>query len=136
MLDDFFSWANILLSTQEKANQLDTHHRHNGGEAHYSVRKEHGCTSSQQRPQLGGVAPCADGLAWGFDEEGFDYEHNTKLTNQTPNKLGERTPPVNLLAEGRDTGKSVMTSPLPNAGSDRYVAYFAVFACWKKHLDS
>lgn len=122
----FFLDEYILLSTpqQQQPYQFNTQSQRGGGEGSTGgAQRENRCTSSQQRQQLGEVAPCADGLAWGFDEEGFGNEY----TDHTPSKLGAGSSPVNVLREDRDTGKRVVPTPVPTAG--RYVAYFATSSC-------
>lgn len=83
-------------------------------------------TSSQQQQkqqQLDGAAPCADGLDWGFDRDGFS--HINTFTNRTPNKIWVKESSLHLCHDDKDTRGGVALAPVSTAGSARYSAPLA-----------
>lgn len=89
-------------------------------------------TSSQQQ-QLVGAAPCADGLDWGCDGEGFS--HVNSFLNNTSNKLWGKESSQDLFHEDNDTQAGVIPAPVSTAGSARYLALPERILSHPKNLD-
>eukprot|EP00752_Nemacystus_decipiens_P007052 g6322.t2 len=111
-------WRGTVVEKVNRGNREEQRQRGEGEGAASSSQREHGCTSSQQRLQLRDVAPCADGLAWGYNQEAIDYGDASKHNNHTPSIQEAGSPPVDVLREDRDTGR-VVSTPAPSAGSVR-----------------
>lgn len=111
---------------------LDTKH-HRGayakGDSGGSTTKVEalGYTSPQQYLQPDGAAPCADGLAWGFDGEGFDNGNFVTHADKNPAKVGGKLPATNLPQDDRDTGTDVGLVSMSTAGTVRY-PFFRILA--------
>ncbi|CAN0192197.1 unnamed protein product, partial [Ectocarpus sp. 8 AP-2014] len=78
-----------------------------------------GYTSPRQYLQPDGAAPCADGLAWGFDGEGFDNGNFVTHADKNPAKVGGKPPAMNLPQDDRDTGTDVGLVSVSTAGTIR-----------------
>ncbi|CAM9140398.1 unnamed protein product [Ectocarpus fasciculatus] len=78
-----------------------------------------GYTSPRQYLQSDGAAPCADGLAWGFDGEGFDNGNFVTHTDKNPAKVGGKLRTMNLSQDDRDTGTDAGLVSVSTAGTIR-----------------
>ncbi|CAM9539794.1 unnamed protein product [Ectocarpus sp. 12 AP-2014] len=108
---------------EDDANREDWHHRgaYTKGVSGGSTTKGEGLgyTSPRQYLQPDGAAPCADGLAWGFDGEGFDNGNFVTHTDKNPAKVGGKPPAMNLPQDDRDTGTDVGLVSVSTAGTIR-----------------